>query len=94
MFPLPTQTSWNVFQLNCKMVTRVIFALRMTPFTLDDWRKLPKVGRHAGVIGVLMSNLWEWIHTLTTYPSKPECDALLGLHNKHRILRTTMTGPK
>ena len=84
MFPLPTQTSWTVFQLNCKMVTRVISALRMTPFTLDDWRRLPKVGRHVGVIGVPMSNLWEWIHTLTTYPSKPECDALLDLHNEHK----------
>jgi hypothetical protein len=83
MFPLPTQTSWTVFQLNCKMVTRVISALRMTPFALDDWRQLPKVGRHVDVIGVPMSNLCKWIHTLTTHPSKPECDALLGSHKKH-----------
>ena len=83
MFPLPSQTSWTIFQLNCEMVTRVISALQMTPFALDDWRRLPKVGRHVGVIGVPMSNLWEWIHTLTTYPSKPECDALLGSHSEH-----------
>ena len=84
MFPLPTQTSWTVFQLHCEMVTRVTSALRMTPFTLDDWRRLPKVGRHVGKIGVPMSNLWEWIHTLTIHPSKPDCAALPGLHSKHK----------
>jgi hypothetical protein len=59
MFPLPNQTSWTVFHLNCKVVTRVYSALQTKPFALDDWRRLPKVGRHVGKICVLMSNLWE-----------------------------------
>jgi hypothetical protein len=46
MFPLPHQDSWMVFHLNCKVVTRVISALRMTHFALTDWRRLSRVGRH------------------------------------------------
>ncbi len=70
MFPLPNQLSWTVFHLNCGVVTGVILALQMKPFALDDWRQLPKVGRHVGNIGVPTSNLWEWIHTFSTPPSK------------------------
>ena len=84
MFPLPTQTSWTVFHLNCEVVTCVTSTLRTKPFALEDWRRLPRVGRHVGKIGVPMSNLWESIRTLTTHPSKPKCDALLGMHNKHK----------
>ncbi len=70
MFPLPNQLSWTVFHLNCGVVTRVILALRMKPFVLEDWRQLPKVRRHVGNIGVPTSNLWGWIHTVSTHPSK------------------------
>ena len=83
MFPLPNQTSWTVLHLNCDMVMGVTSALQTKLFALDDWRRLPKVGRQVGKIGVPMSNLCEWIHTLTTHPSKPECAALPGLHSKH-----------
>ena len=82
MFPLPNQTPWTVFHLNCKVVTHVASALLTKPFALDDWRQLLKKGRHVGKIGVPVSNLWEWIHTLTTHPSKPECAALPVLHSK------------
>ena len=56
MFPLQNQTSWTVFHLNCEVVTRVTSALRMKHFALDDWRRLPKVGRRVGAIGVPMPN--------------------------------------
>ncbi len=83
MFPLPHQNLWTVFHLNCKVVTRVISALQTTHFALDNWRQLPRVGRHVGVIGAHTSDLWGWIRTLTTHPLKPECAASLDLHNEH-----------
>jgi hypothetical protein len=36
MFPLPNQSSWTVFHLNCKVVTLVTSALRTRHFVLDD----------------------------------------------------------
>ena len=62
-FPLPNQTSWTVFRLTSDMLTRVISILRMKAFTMDEWRRLPKIGKHTGTIGPAMSHLWEW--TLT-----------------------------
>jgi hypothetical protein len=75
LFPLPNQNSWTIFHLNCKVVTCVTSALQTTPFDLAKWRGLPKVRRHIGKIGAPMSNLWGWIRTLTTHPSKPKCNA-------------------
>ncbi len=43
-FPLPSQQSWTVFHLDCKTAMRVISALRMKPFVLDNWRRLPSPG--------------------------------------------------
>jgi hypothetical protein len=85
MFPLPHQNSWTIFHLNCKVVMRVISALRTKPFAMDDWRRLPKVGRHVGKIGAHMSNHWGWIRTLTTHPSKPKCAASPASHSKHGL---------
>ncbi len=36
-FPLPSQQSWTIFHQDCRTVMRVISALRMKPFMLDDW---------------------------------------------------------
>jgi hypothetical protein len=41
-FPLPNQTSWNVFQLHSNVAMRVILILRTTHFFLDEWQRLPK----------------------------------------------------
>jgi hypothetical protein len=38
LFPFPSKQSWTVYRLNCAVVTRVILALPMQPFVLDDWR--------------------------------------------------------
>ena len=83
-FPLPGQESWNVFRLSSGLVTKVISVLRMTHTTLDEWRRLPKIGAHIGTIGPPMSNLWEWTltyrgsRTLTgcesSQASQQECD--------------------
>ena len=95
LFPLPQQNSWKVYHPNCAVVTRVISALWMKPFTLNDVRRLPTRGRCIGGIGAPMSNTWEWIriynkfHTL----SKPMPHRIRG-PNKNRFLRTGTTGPK
>ena len=49
-FPLPSQQSWTVFRLNCKTVMHLISALRMQPFVLDNWRRLPSPGKLVGDI--------------------------------------------
>jgi len=59
-FPLPNQTSWNVYQLSLRTSMRVISILRMNTSSADAWRRLPKAGKHLGATGPAMSGLWEW----------------------------------
>jgi hypothetical protein len=73
-FPLPGQTSWTVFQLTYAIGTRVTSILQMTDFTLDEWRRLPRVSKIVGTAGQPMSGLWEW--TLTyRIPHLPSASA-------------------
>jgi hypothetical protein len=88
MFPLPNQSSWTVFHLNCKVVTLMTSALQTQRFALDAWRRLPKTGRHAGEIGARTSNLWGWICTLLTHHSTPECAASRDLLSGHGQVST------
>ena len=74
-FPLPQQNSWTVYHLNCEVVMRVISALRMKPFALDNWRRLPTRGRCVGEIGAPMSKTWEWICTYSMFHTPRESDA-------------------
>ena len=57
-FPLPNQASWTVFRLDTRVTTRVISALRMRCITLEEWRRLPTIGKYIGKIGQNMSDLW------------------------------------
>jgi hypothetical protein len=58
-----TQQLWTVFRLNnCKTVMRLISALRMQPFVLDNWQRLPSPGKLVGNIGTPTSQLWDSIH--------------------------------
>ena len=70
-FPLPNQTSWTVFRPSYKISMRVISVLRMQDTLLEEWRRLPKVGRFIGEIGSATSCLWEWTLTYRT-PSTDE----------------------
>jgi hypothetical protein len=81
-FPLPLQQSWTVFRLNCGTVTRVISALRMQPFALDDWRRLPSPGKLVGDIGRPTSHLWDSIGIYSQQRSSNESDALQVSHNE------------
>ena len=62
-FPLPAQNSWTVFRPGSAITTRVLSVLRMKHSTLEEWRRLPKIGKFFGSVGTTSSRLWEW--TLT-----------------------------
>jgi endoglucanase Acf2 len=51
---------------------RVIFALRMKPFVLDDWQQLPLPGKLVGNIGQPTSHLWDSIRTYNQQLSNNE----------------------
>lgn len=62
-FPLPQQNSWTVFRPSREIESRVISVLRQEVIKMEEWRRLPKPGRHIGSTGRPTANLWEW--TLT-----------------------------
>jgi hypothetical protein len=59
-FPLPNQTSWDVFQLHSDVAMRVMSILQTKHFLLDEWWRLPKIGSLTGTTGPNMSHLWDW----------------------------------
>jgi hypothetical protein len=71
-FPLPNQKSWTVFQLTSEISMRVISLLRMQLSTMEEFRRLPKIGQHVGTIGAPMSDLWEWTLTFRENPTTNE----------------------
>jgi hypothetical protein len=66
-FPLPNQTSWNVFELHSDVAMHVIWILRTKHFSLDEWWQLPKIGSLTGITGPNMSHLWDWTLTYRTH---------------------------
>jgi hypothetical protein len=63
LFPLPTQSSWTVFRFSSAVATKVTSVLLTKPSTMDEWRRLPRLGRCIGPPGPSSSHLWAWIHT-------------------------------
>jgi hypothetical protein len=61
-FPLPRKNSWSVCQPTSEIAMRVISILRIVPFKLEDWRRLPAVTKNIGTIGKPIQDLWEWTH--------------------------------
>ena len=80
-FPLPFQISWTVFRLSSKAVMRVISALRMQPFVLDDWRRLPSPGKLVGEIGTPTLHLWDSIPIYNRRPLNNKFDASPASHS-------------
>jgi hypothetical protein len=78
-FPLPNQSSWNVFQLSSRISTRVTSVLLMKDFTLEEWRLLPKAGRIVGSAGQPSARLWEWTLSYRTPRSRRESASLKDL---------------
>ena len=77
-FPLPNQASWTVFKFDTRVTTRVISALQMKGITLDEWQRLPTIGKHIGQIGPNMSNLWDWTLTYRGCSTRPKCVSSQG----------------
>jgi hypothetical protein len=75
MFPLPSQNSWTYYQVSSKTRTRVISVLRMKDFAMDEWRRLPRPGRHIGETGSPMSDLWVWTLSFRAPHTAPKSDA-------------------
>ena len=74
LFPLPDQNSWSLFDLNFDVFMRVVCVLRTKASTLDEWRRLPRIGTYVGGTGVASPNLWEWTHTWRISRSSDESE--------------------
>ncbi len=72
-FPLPHQNSWSGCQPTSKIAMRMISILRIVPFKLEDWRRLPAVAKNIGTIGKPMQGLWEWTHIFRMQASLCKC---------------------
>jgi hypothetical protein len=79
LFPLPNQNSWTAFQISYAVGTRVTSVLQTKEFTLDEWRRLPKVGNLVGCAGQPMSRLWEWTLSYRTPHLQSESASSKGL---------------
>ena len=66
LFPLPSQNTWSIFRLTNEMCMRVISLLRMKDSTLEEWRRIPRIGQHIGKTGAPTCNLWEWTRICNT----------------------------
>ncbi len=77
-FPLPNKNSWSVCQPTSKKAMRMISMLRIVPFTLDDWRRLPAVAKNIRTLGKPTQGLWEWTHIFRTQASQRKCECSLG----------------
>ncbi len=82
-FPLPNQTSWNVFQIHSVVAMRGILILRTKHFLLDELWWLPKFGSLTGTTGPNMSHLWDWTLTYRTHHSHGGSEPSLDLQHKH-----------
>ncbi len=100
-FPLPNQTSWNVFHLHSNVAMHVILILQTKQFLLDEWRGLPKIGSLTGTTGPNMSHLWDWTLIYRTHHlhgKSEHSQDLLYEHNNwafgagHKIQSRTVSG--
>jgi hypothetical protein len=73
-FPLPHQNSWTVFQPTNEIFMKVCSVLRTQPSTLEEWKRLPKIGKLNMPTGVPLSDLWEWTLRFRTPPTISESD--------------------
>ena len=72
-FPLPNKTSWQYFLISSRIVTRVTDALQMRPSTMEEWKKLPKIGTSISRTGASFCNLGELTRTWKARPLSTKC---------------------
>ena len=79
-FPIPNQGSWSIYRPSFATSMHVISVLRMTASSLEEWRRLPEIGKYTGAIGPPIAGLWEWSLTFwmpcSTPPSSSSWDSL------------------
>jgi len=80
---LPSQNSWTVCQPTSATAMCVISILRMMPFTLDNWRRLPAAGKNIGITGKSTRLLWEWTLTFRVPTSKSGSDSYPVLQHEY-----------
>ena len=76
LFPLPAQNLWTVFRLTKNISTKVTSILQTKPSTLEEWRRIPRIGEHIGTTGANTSHLWGWIQT-SSAPDTPNVSSSL-----------------
>jgi hypothetical protein len=59
-FPLPNQNSWTVYRPSSAITSRIMSVLANEVLEMDEWRRLPRPGKHIGAIGNGTASLWEW----------------------------------
>lgn len=74
-FPLPNQASWTVYSPTNAICMRVLSVLQMKHSSMEEWRRLPKRGRHTGARGAPSSSLWEWTLSFRTSDTETESAA-------------------
>lgn len=88
LFPLPSQQYWNVFRFSNAVVTKIISVLLTRPSTMDEWRRLPKLGKCIGPRGPSSSHLWAWTHTCRMWPTNTESDSSPALQPQSELAAT------
>ena len=91
-FPRPHKNCWIMFRPSFAISTKMIFALRMRHFDLDEWRRLPRKGRSILTTGRSTSGLFNWSLTFRTPATlsrsehspalQPECDPMRTVVNE------------
>ena len=58
-FPLPNQTSWQLYRIPNELSTRVISILLMKDSGMAEWRRLPRSKKNIGKSSTSIAGLWE-----------------------------------
>ena len=87
-FPLPNQISWSVYRPSYAISMRVISVMRMTDSSLEEWRRLPPIGKFIGDIGPPTAGLWEWSLSYRLPRSTPRSVSSPALPHESEVATT------
>jgi hypothetical protein len=65
--------SRSMCQPTSKIAMPMISILRIVPFKLEDWRRLPVAAKNIGTVGRPIRGLWEWTHIFRMQASQCKC---------------------
>ena len=93
-FPLQTQPSWNVYQINTKISSRIVSVLRMQHTSMDEWRRLPKPGAHMCAVGASLPKLWQWTLCYRVPNSKTKSETSLRSRRRSEMVDSVVNHAK